>query len=278
MRAPITLRSCGLILMVLCILWIPSRVSSSENKVTPIYDPGDIEQRFEDWLARYGREYETNGHCFIDYINSQNLSFRLTDNKFADLTNEEFKFTYLGFQKLPAAVDWRKKGAVTPIKDQGQCGSCWAFSAVAAVEGINKIKTGKLVSLSEQELMECDVSSDTQGCEGGDMKITFQYIKKIGGITTENDYPYKGKDGTCQKKKTRDHANRVQAAVAQQPVSVAIDAGNFEFQLYSSGIFSGSCADQLNHGVAAVGYGESRGREYWLVKNSWGRDWGESAT
>lgn len=140
--------------------------------------------------------------------------------------------------------------------------------------------------------MECDVSSDTQGCEGGDMKITFQYIKKIGGITTENDYPYKGKDGTCQKKKTRDHAvkisvyeavpannqNRVQAAVAQQPVSVAIDAGNFEFQLYSSGIFSGSCADQLNHGVAAVGYGESRGREYWLVKNSWGRDWGESAT
>ncbi|KAL9379918.1 hypothetical protein Peur_028400 [Populus x canadensis] len=193
MRAPITLRSCGLILMVLCILWIPLRVSSSENKVTPIYDPRDIEQRFEDWLARYGREYETN---------------------------------------------------------------------VAAVEGINKIKTGKLVSLSEQELMECDVSSDTQGCEGGDMKITFQYIKKIGGITTKNDYPYKGKDGTF----------------AQQPVSVAIDAGNFEFQLYSSGIFSGSCADQLNHGVAAVGYGESRGREYWLVKNSWGRDWGESAT
>ncbi|KAH8490293.1 hypothetical protein H0E87_022722 [Populus deltoides] len=224
MRAPISLRSCGLILMVLCILWIPSKVSSSENKVTPIYDPRDIEQRFEDWLARYGREYETNG---------------------AGCENST---------ELPAAVDWRKKGAVTPIKDQGQC--------VAAVEGINKIKTGKLVSLSEQELMECDVSSDTQGCEGGDMKITFQYIKKIGGITTKNDYPYKGKDGTF----------------AQQPVSVAIDAGNFEFQLYSSGIFSGSCADQLNHGVAAAGCGESRGREYWLVKNSWGRDWGESAT
>nr|TKS11708.1 hypothetical protein D5086_0000070060 [Populus alba] len=141
MRAPITLRNCGLILMVLCILWIPSRVSSSENKVTPIYDPRDIEQRFEDWLAQYGREYELE-------------------------TN----------------------------------GSWWAFSAVAAVEGINKIKTGKLVSLSAQELMECDVSSDTQGCEGGDMKIAFQYIKQIGGITTENDYPYKGKDGACQKK------------------------------------------------------------------------------
>ncbi|KAB5530018.1 hypothetical protein DKX38_020099 [Salix brachista] len=313
------LRNCGLILMVLCILWIPSRVSSSENKMTPIYDPRYIEQKFEDWLARYGREYENRDEWslrfgiyqsnvqFIDYINSQNLSFKLTDNKFADLTNEEFKFTYLGFRsnrhtakniyeecenstELPATVDWRKKGAVTPIKDQGQCGSCWAFSAVAAVEGINKIKTGKLVSLSEQELVDCDVSSDTQGCKGGDMEIAFQYIKKIGGITTENDYPYKGKDSTCQKKKTMNHAvkisgyvavpanneNRLQAAVAQQPVSVAIDAGGFEFQLYSSGIFSGSCGDQLNHGVAAVGYGESSGRKYWLVKNSWGRDWGES--
>lgn len=161
---------------------------------------------------------------------------------------------------------------------------------MAAVEGISKIKTGKLVSLSEQELVDCDVTDDNQGCSGGYMEKAFAYIKEIGGLTTENDYPYNGKDGSCEKDKTEDHAatisgykkvpandeNSLQAAVAKQPVSVAIDAGGYEFQLYSHGIFSGFCGNQLNHGVTAVGYGDEDGRKYWLVKNSWGTNWGES--
>ncbi|KAL2454685.1 KDEL-tailed cysteine endopeptidase CEP2 [Abeliophyllum distichum] len=191
---------------------------------------------------------------------------------------------------VPPSIDWRKRGAVTPVKNQGSCGSCWAFSAVAAVEGINKIKTGKLVSLSEQELIDCDYNTDNQGCEGGYMEKAFAFIKKIGGITTEHDYPYVGKNNKCKTTEEKERAVKISsykaipagseeallAAVAKQPVSVAIDAGGYDFQLYSSGIFSGYCGKDLNHGVAAVGYGEANGEKYWLVKNSWGTNWGEA--
>lgn len=141
-------------------------------------------------------------------------------------------------------------------------GSCWAFSAVAAVEGINKLKTGKLVSLSEQELVDCDVNSENQGCNGGYMEKAFEFITKIGGVTTEDDYPAS--------------ENNLQAKVSLQPVSVAIDAGGYAFQLYSHGVFDEYCGHQLNHGVTVVGYGEDHGEKYWLVKNSWGTSWGEA--
>lgn len=157
------------------------------------------------------------------------------------------------------------------------------------MEGINKIKTGTLISLSEQELVDCDTDKDDQGCNGGYMEKAFDFIHKNGGLTTEADYPYNGKDNTCNKAKAEDHAvkiegykmlpendeNSLQASVANQPVSVAIDAGGMEFQLYSSGIFSGFCGYELNHGVAAIGYGEDDGNKYWIVKNSWGTGWGE---
>ncbi|OMO51738.1 hypothetical protein COLO4_37534 [Corchorus olitorius] len=288
------------------------------------YDPKDMQIRYERWLLRHGRRYQNKDEYtmrigiyqsnaqFIDHINSQNLSFKLTDNKYADMTNEEFRSIYFGvwggerFPKerktvvsfkdnicennLSASIDWRDKGAVTPVKDQGLCGSCWAFSTVAAIEGLNKIKTGKLISLSEQELVDCDVTGGNHGCNGGFMEKAYEYIINNGGVTTEENYPYKGRDDMCDENKARNHAvtisgyelvpenheESLREAVALQPVSVAIDAGGYEFQLYSKGVFRGYCGYQLNHGVTIVGYGEEDGKKYWLVKNSWGAYWGES--
>ncbi|KAK4352278.1 hypothetical protein RND71_027796 [Anisodus tanguticus] len=162
-------------------------------------------------------------------------------------------------------MDWRTKGAVTGIKDQGQCGCCCVFSAIAATEGINKIKTGKLISLLEQELMDCDRSSD-MGCEGGLMDDAFKFIIKNHGLTTEFNYPSKGTDGNCKKSKESDDAAKITGyedvpansesallkAVANQPISVAIDANGSDFQFYSNGVFTGECGTELDHGVTAI--------------------------
>ncbi|CAI0449048.1 unnamed protein product [Linum tenue] len=304
--------------MVTCILLLLVSISTQVSMASGHDTPKDMETRYRQWLSKHRRKYgskaeynhrfqiyQSNVHL-IDHINSQNLSFKLTDNRFADLTNDEFKSTHLGLRRpldtadqkvhaeyscgrLPAEVDWRKKGAVTKVKDQGHCGSCWAFSAVAAVEGFHKIQTGKLLTLSVQELIDCDVGGDDEGCHGGYMDTAFDFIAKIGGLTTEKNYPYKGKDGSCDEMKLKDHPAKIsgykmvpgnnetalQAAVAEQPVSVAIDANGIEFQLYSEGILTGSCGSLLNHGVTAVGYGVEKGTKYWIVKNSWGAAWGE---
>ncbi|KAL5731201.1 cathepsin L [Ranunculus cassubicifolius] len=279
----------------------------------------------EQWMTHHGRVYnnllekEMRFKIFkenverIESLNKLgNRSYKLSVNEFADQTNEEFKASRNGYKKLssgaksfdrtsfkhknvsvvPSSVDWRKKGAVTPIKDQGPCGSCWAFSAVAATEGITQIKTGKLISLSEQELIECDRKSIDQGCEGGLMDNAFEFILKNKGVTTESTYPYTGDDGTtCNTKKSAipaakitgykdvpaNNENALLMAVSSQPVSVAIDAGGYDFQFYSSGVFTGECGVNLDHGVTAVGYGVSEdGTKYWLVKNSWGSGWGEN--
>ncbi|PIN19573.1 Cysteine proteinase Cathepsin L [Handroanthus impetiginosus] len=278
-------------------------------------------QRHEEWMSQYGCSYKDDTEKAkrfgifkknVEYIESFNEAGtrpnKLAINKFADLTNEEFRtsrngykmrshqksskvssFRYANVTAVPSSMDWRKKGAVTGVKDQGQCGCCWAFSAVAATEGINQLKTGKLISLSEQELVDCDTSED-QGCNGGLMDYAFEFMIKNHGLTTESNYPYKGVDGTCNTRKESSHVAKITGykdvpansessllkAVANQLVSVAIDAGGSDFQFYSSGVFTGECGTELDHGVTAVGYGKtSDGTKYWLVKNSWGTDWGE---
>jgi C1A family cysteine protease len=188
---------------------------------------------------------------------------------------------------LPASVDWREKGAVLPVKNQGSCGSCWAFSAIAAVEGINQIVTGKLTDLSEQELVDCDTSTN-KGCNGGFMDDAFAFIIKNGGIATEEDYPYKAADGTCNQTRSKavsidgfedvpqKDEKSMKKAVAGQPISVAIEAAGRPFQLYKSGVFTGSCGTNLDHGVVIVGYGTQGLIDFWTVRNSWGPNWGES--
>nr|2PNS_A Chain A, Ervatamin-C, a papain-like plant cysteine protease [Tabernaemontana divaricata]2PNS_B Chain B, Ervatamin-C, a papain-like plant cysteine protease [Tabernaemontana divaricata]2PRE_A Chain A, Ervatamin-C [Tabernaemontana divaricata]2PRE_B Chain B, Ervatamin-C [Tabernaemontana divaricata] len=181
---------------------------------------------------------------------------------------------------LPEQIDWRKKGAVTPVKNQGKCGSCWAFSTVSTVESINQIRTGNLISLSEQQLVDCNKKN--HGCKGGAFVYAYQYIIDNGGIDTEANYPYKAVQGPCRaaKKVVRidgykgvPHCNEnaLKKAVASQPSVVAIDASSKQFQHYKSGIFSGPCGTKLNHGVVIVGYW----KDYWIVRNSWGRYWGE---
>ncbi|KAJ0264471.1 cysteine protease RD21C [Hirschfeldia incana] len=298
-------------------------VSSSLGGVTAKADhrnPEDVKM-FERWLVENHKNYNGLGEkdkrfeIFMDNVkfvqehNSvPNQSYELGLTRFADLANEEFRAIYLRSKmertrdsvkterylhnvgdKLPEEVDWRAKGAVVPVKNQGSCGSCWAFSAIGAVEGINQIKTGELVSLSEQELVDCDTSYN-QGCNGGLMDYAFQFIINNGGIDTEEDYPYTATDDNicnADKKNTRvvtidgfedvpENENSLKKAVANQPISVAIEAGGKAFQLYKSGVFTGTCGTALDHGVVAVGYGTLGGQDYWIIRNSWGSNWGES--
>jgi len=237
-------------------------------------------------------------------------SFSMKLNQFADLMSHEFADLMNGYRheqkvrgagathlplikeiQLPESMDWRTKGAVTPVKDQGQCGSCWAFSSTGSLEGQHFRKTGKLVSLSEQNLVDCSTSFGNDGCDGGLMDDAFKYVKANGGIDTETSYPYEAKDDTCRFNKADVGATDVgfmdvpegdenalkEVVAVHGPVSIAIDASQQSFQFYHQGIYDDpNCSStQLDHGVLAVGYGSEGGRDYWLVKNSWNTTWGD---
>ncbi|KAE8801993.1 Fruit bromelain [Hordeum vulgare] len=263
----------------------------------------------------------------VEYIETTNrrgdLTYQLGENQFADLTREEFiaRFTsYNGDDDRtgdddsvittaavgggdpdlwssggddvsldPPSVDWRAKGAVVPPKSQSSsCSSSWAFVAVATIESLHAIKTGKLVALSEQQLVDCDQYDG--GCNRGTFRRAFHWVIQNGGLTTEAEYPYTAAQGTCNSAKSDHHVAAISGhasvpgsnelamkhAVATQPVAAAIELGS-DMQFYKSGVYSGPCGARLEHAVTVVGYGadESTGDKYWIVKNSWGQTWGE---
>lgn len=194
---------------------------------------------------------------------------------------------------LPKSVDWRTKGAVTEVKDQGSCGSCWAFSTTGALEGQQFLKTGKLVSLSEQNLVDCTDADGDDKCSGRSRHDAIDWIKDHGGIETEQSYPYKAKGGSCKYNKKlsaatvhksndipRGDEKKLQEAIANSgPISVGIDYTGKSFKFYSSGIYYEPKCDpnKLTHAVLAVGYGtDEHGKDYYIVKNSWGKKWGEN--
>jgi cathepsin L len=238
-------------------------------------------------------------------------TYTLKMNQFGDMTNAEINKQMNGFDlslkdklsgldrhtyrapanfKLPPSVDWRTKGYVTPIKDQGQCGSCWAFSTTGSLEGQHFAKTQQLVSLSEQNLVDCSGKFGNMGCRGGLMDYAFQYIKANNGIDTETSYPYEARDDTCRfdarnvgatdtgfvDVKSQDENDLQNAIATVGPVSVAIDASKSTFHFYHSGVYNDpTCSSfQLDHGVLAVGYDSQNGQDYYIVKNSWGTSWG----
>jgi len=271
------------------------------------------------WKNHFAQQYDSTEHealafdafaqnnQIIKEHNAKNSTFKLGHNEFSAMTWDQFKAAYVSgmdsnpqlrrtknYAKLPAAtadsIDWVTNGAVTPIKNQGQCGSCWAFSTTGAFEGAYQITTGTLLSFSEQQLVSCDKVDD--GCSGGLMDNAFKWIKS-NGLCTEDAYPYtssSGTTGSCVASCTSSGSlsgftdvtggdeSALQAAVQTTPVSVAIEADKSVFQLYSSGVFTSAeeCGTQLDHGVLAVGYGSDGGQTYWKVKNSWGSSWGES--
>jgi len=278
--------------------------SAWKKEHNKVYDSASAEAKA---FAAFAKAEET-----IAKHNAGKHSYTLGHNEFSDMMPEEFFATMVGYnrtkvtretfasavhehkegEELAASVDWVAAGAVTPVKNQGSCGSCWAFSTTGSVEGAYQIASGKLVSLSEEDLVQCNSITDS-GCQGGLMDNAFKWIE-TNGIASEADYPYTsgtGITGTCKTSLKNNPVVKVtgytdvrsgsetslKSAIAKQPVSVAIEADKSVFQLYKSGVLnSKTCGTNLDHGVLAVGYGTLNGQEYYKVKNSWGKTWGES--
>jgi len=287
---------------------------------------------FEDFNARYGKTYNNADVATYEAVratyeanmqkvaeqNAKDQSLKFGENQFADLTVEQYNVEagfgnrptelmgnqpYLGVhvqgdEALADSIDWRAQGAVTPVKDQGGCGSCWAFSAIGAIESAWIIAGGARISMSEQQILDCDRNV---GCKGGSALFALAYESGV-DVCSQKSYPYKAKEGSCKSGCTvampagsiigvrrlnlsgTATASQMMSAIQQQPVSVSVSGGQESFKLYKSGVLSSGCGGALNHATVVVGYGNlvyqnslgvSISEGYWLVKNSWGKTWGQ---
>ncbi|KAJ6826896.1 oryzain gamma chain-like [Iris pallida] len=298
---------------------VTDRAGSLESTLLSVLGRTREALRFARFAVRHGKTYESVEEIklrfgifreSLDLVRSTNrkrLPYRLGINKFADMSWEEFKASKLGAAQncsatlkgnhqltdvvLPETKDWRETGIVSPVKNQGHCGSCWTFSTTGSLEAAYTQATGKSISLSEQQLVDCAKAFNNFGCNGGLPSQAFEYIKYNGGLDTEQSYPYAGVNGICSFKpenvgvKVIDSVNITLGAEDElkhavgvvRPVSVAFEVVK-GFKLYKGGVFtSDSCGTSpmdVNHAVVAVGYGVENGVPYWLIKNSWGEDWG----
>ncbi|XP_019127850.2 pro-cathepsin H isoform X2 [Larimichthys crocea] len=277
------------------------------------------EFHFKSWMAQHNRAYSmqefyerlqifTENKRRVDKHNEGNHSFTMALNQFSDMTFGEFKKSFLWSEPQncsatkgnyfssnaphPDSIDWRKKGNfVTPVKNQGSCGSCWTFSTTGCLEAVTAIKTGKLIPLSEQQLVDCAQAFNNHGCNGGLPSQAFEYIMYNKGLMTEDDYPYTAFDNDCKYNPQMaaafvknvvnitayDEMELVDAVGTRNPVSFAFEVTS-DFMHYSKGVYSSTechkTTDKVNHAVLAVGYGAENGSPYWIVKNSWGPRWG----
>jgi cathepsin F len=277
---------------------------------------------FQSFVGTYNKMYESQNeweyrrqvfNATLELIAERNAEGEAEHgiNKFADLTREEFKKMYLGYNgqrssqpesdeilatmntSEVSSIDWRSKTPkiLTPVKDQQQCGSCWAFSATEQIETDCAMSTGKLLELSPQQIVSCDKTDD--GCQGGNTETAYAYVKKAGGLELATDYPYKsgkGKTGKCKKpSKSKEHCNikgfttvsksnagekKMVTQIQTSPISVCVDAE--KWQTYKKGVIGRKCGSQLDHCVQAVGLNTDGNQAYWIVRNSWNTDWGEN--
>ena len=314
----ITLAVCGVAAAVatFALNALPSSVNLA-SQLTLEQTIDNIEVEFQNYAANYGKNYET----VEDYqtrlaifrqnkiknaqLNAQNSGAEFGITQFSDWTLEEFKaiqgakdidlsefpeqFEEIELeQAVNGPIDWRSQGKVNAVKNQGNCGSCWAFSATATMESIHAINKGQLNRLSEQEVVDCSHTGNN-GCSGGMYDRAWNDMQKLGGFQTESSYPYTAKAGTCRFNKgsvaaipagqtqiRRNDPNAIKAALVNGPVSIALAAGNPYFQGYKGGVLSDSrCPTQIDHAVVAVGWGTTGSQDYFIIRNSWGASWGE---
>jgi len=266
--------------------------------------------------AQYNKAYTTPADEFkrfqifsnnlkaIKHLNELEGSEVFGVTRFADLTPAEFRARYLGYKKMnfdknvpvlppvevssvPSSIDWSQQGATTPVYDQGQCGSCWAFSAVEQIESMSFLqkKVSTIQRLSQQQIVDCDTTAS--GCNGGDTTLAYKYVMKS-GLESSADYPYDAQDGKCKYSssdvdvsisgwayvtQSHDETAMLNYVGSTGPVSICVDASSWQY--YTGGIITKGCGDTLDHCVQIVGYGTASSVDYWLVRNSWGTTWGE---